>query len=427
MLANDIRNYRTQDYISHHGILGQKHGVKNGPPYPLKAGDHSPAEKKAASQAGVKVGKDSGKGSMENVKKKNILEQIGDKIKADQVAKKRKAALDKAREAKQKKAEEAKAAEQHEADKKKALESGDYSQIQKYAHETSTRELQDALTRADTLKRLERSVIDSTPVEPTIWDQVSDAANKIGTATNAASKGIEAWNKVATVWNTFADPEAALPEIGKNFNEMKEKLAKDKAERARKAYVDQLTKTNDPDTILKNQEFFTNEEIKGAQGRLANIDSINKIKSNRANGSNSSDSSNSSNSSESSESSESSSKSNNNSDEEKIKEENKQKQAEFKKANEKRNAWKKEEQEKYWAESKEAFNKEVDRLLNPQNDRVFKIELDSFTSNMDKKYKPIINASVEKASTKSISDSSALSNSIFDYLNSVDSDWRMKQ
>lgn len=37
----------SDDYISHHGILGQKWGHKNGPPYPLGEGDHSAAEKKA--------------------------------------------------------------------------------------------------------------------------------------------------------------------------------------------------------------------------------------------------------------------------------------------------------------------------------------------------------------------------------------------
>lgn len=32
--------------IKHHGILGQKWGKQNGPPYPLKGGDYSPEEKK---------------------------------------------------------------------------------------------------------------------------------------------------------------------------------------------------------------------------------------------------------------------------------------------------------------------------------------------------------------------------------------------
>lgn len=33
--------------INHHGILGQKWGKQNGPPYPLGSGDHSAAEKRA--------------------------------------------------------------------------------------------------------------------------------------------------------------------------------------------------------------------------------------------------------------------------------------------------------------------------------------------------------------------------------------------
>lgn len=33
--------------LSHHGIEGQKWGVRNGPPYPIQSGDHSAAEKRA--------------------------------------------------------------------------------------------------------------------------------------------------------------------------------------------------------------------------------------------------------------------------------------------------------------------------------------------------------------------------------------------
>lgn len=35
------------EFLSHHGILGQKWGARNGPPYPLKGGDYSPEEKRA--------------------------------------------------------------------------------------------------------------------------------------------------------------------------------------------------------------------------------------------------------------------------------------------------------------------------------------------------------------------------------------------
>ena len=40
-----MNTYSTE--LCHHGILGQRWGKRNGPPYPLDAGDHSASEKKA--------------------------------------------------------------------------------------------------------------------------------------------------------------------------------------------------------------------------------------------------------------------------------------------------------------------------------------------------------------------------------------------
>lgn len=51
-----------QVYLAHHGILGQKWGKKNGPPYPLDASDHSASERKA----GWRKSLDKGGGKADN-------------------------------------------------------------------------------------------------------------------------------------------------------------------------------------------------------------------------------------------------------------------------------------------------------------------------------------------------------------------------
>lgn len=43
--------------LQHHGILGQKWGKRNGPPYPLGSEDHSASEKKAGWRKSVKKDK----------------------------------------------------------------------------------------------------------------------------------------------------------------------------------------------------------------------------------------------------------------------------------------------------------------------------------------------------------------------------------
>lgn len=51
-----METWRKELYLAHHGILGQKWGKRNGPPYPLDAKDHSSAEKKAGYQKSIRYG-----------------------------------------------------------------------------------------------------------------------------------------------------------------------------------------------------------------------------------------------------------------------------------------------------------------------------------------------------------------------------------
>lgn len=48
------KHYTIGGELYHHGIYGQKWGVKNGPPYPLGSGDHSASEKKAGWRKSLK-------------------------------------------------------------------------------------------------------------------------------------------------------------------------------------------------------------------------------------------------------------------------------------------------------------------------------------------------------------------------------------
>lgn len=129
---NDVEINDETISIAHHGILGMKWGRLNGPPYPIGRGDHSTGEKKAASKAGIKVGTDSGKGSIENVGKK------GGSF------------------ARPKKEPKPETPEEHEAKRQAAIKSGSRVQVKKYAKEMSENELREAMNRIDAMDRLKK-------------------------------------------------------------------------------------------------------------------------------------------------------------------------------------------------------------------------------------------------------------------------------
>jgi len=76
-------HYTIGGELYHHGILGQKWGDRNGPPYPLGSGDHSTKEKKAGWRKSLK---DSGRyshGERKKKKKELVVDAMTGELKND--------------------------------------------------------------------------------------------------------------------------------------------------------------------------------------------------------------------------------------------------------------------------------------------------------------------------------------------------------
>lgn len=206
--------YFNKDYLEHNGILGQKWGKKNGPPYPLGKGDHSAAEKNAAKAAGVKVGKSSGKGSIENVKKnkKPPLTEEEKRLKAEEARLKGdskninkymdKLTTDELRDAQARAQIKKSLAEEKQSkadkEKKEAILSGDKEKVKEYATKMSYNELQEAMNKVNLMVELNK-----VPPQPTTMDKIDAAMKKVDKARDWMDKGLRAYDALAAINNTF--------------------------------------------------------------------------------------------------------------------------------------------------------------------------------------------------------------------------------
>lgn len=235
------------EFLEHHQILGAKWGVMNGPPYPLGSGDHSSSEKKAAEAAGIKVGSDSGEGSIENVQKKKKKAPAQNKPKKELTPEeKRDAALEAARQGDKKKItkymdqlstdelRDAQArsqmrdslskkdpqdqkASKAEMEKLEAIRSGDKEKVKQYADQMSYAELAEAMNKINLTEQLNR-------VDPpkSAMDKISEIATKVDQARVAAEKGIGMYNVMASIYNSTHKDGAQWPIIEKKDNSKKE-------------------------------------------------------------------------------------------------------------------------------------------------------------------------------------------------------------
>ena len=230
--------YFDKDYLEHHQILGAKWGKKNGPPYPLGSGDHSSAEKKAAAAAGVKVGKDSGKGSIENVKKKKKapLTEEEKRLKAEEARLKGdskninkymdKLTTDELRDAQTraqiKKSLSEEKQSKAEKDKRDAMLSGDKEKVKEYATKMTYNELSEAMNKVNLMQQLNYE-----PPKPTTMDKINNAIKKVDTARDWMEKSLKAYDALAAINNTFNKdnqwPRAQLNKSGDKKDDKKDK------------------------------------------------------------------------------------------------------------------------------------------------------------------------------------------------------------
>lgn len=264
--------YFDKYYLEHHQILGAKWGKKNGPPYPLGSGDHSSAEKKAAAAAGVKVGKDSGKGSIENVKKKKKapLTEEEKRLKAEEARLKGdskninkymdKLTTDELRDAQTraqiKKSLSEEKQSKAEKDKRDAMLSGDKEKVKEYATKMTYNELSEAMNKVNLMQQLNYE-----PPKPTTMDKINEAVKKVDTARDWMEKSLKAYDALAAINNTFNKdnkwPRAQFG--GGNNNNNKDQKREDKFEKFANRIMDNAQNNKVQKSYKENQQIANRE------------------------------------------------------------------------------------------------------------------------------------------------------------------------
>lgn len=177
-----------EDFLEHHGILGQKWGVQNGPPYPLSSDQKSADEKKKKKSSGI----------LSIFKKKSKSEPE----------------------------EKEETPEEHEARRQAAINKGTAKEVMEFQGELSNNELNTAIQRIQFEKRLKDLIAEDEPSIKNGMEKAQEFMDNVGKVRNMAEIGINAYNTTVKIAKAF-DPNNKMPVIGE-----KQKTSEEKAREA---------------------------------------------------------------------------------------------------------------------------------------------------------------------------------------------------
>lgn len=217
------------DYLEHHGIMGMKWGVKNGPPYPLDANDHNASERRANWEQSLKKAgsalKKGAEGTGAFIKKtaQNTSAEIHRRNEASKAAKVEKAEN-------KRRAEE----EQRNQDRRTAINTANVQYAENNFADMSEAEINEMLRRVDLKARVDRAAGVGKEEKKSFVDTVDNIAYGVNKVSNWATTGINTYNTVAKVYNSFN--EEKMPVIDGDFATRKAEEKKKQEAKAREAY-----------------------------------------------------------------------------------------------------------------------------------------------------------------------------------------------